>query len=138
MREALLWKLKIFYLILQENNGYSVFLEAFRFFFSPYSEISWILFDVCLFWPFLLGNQWTFQPGKPFSWALGHFLELIFFFFFFLFTAAPVAHGSSQASHQIRAIAAGLHHSHSNSGSELHLCTIPHLMATQDPQLQGV
>ena len=39
-------------------------------------------------------------------------------FFFFLSIAAPAAYGSSQARVQIRAAAAGLHHSHSNAGSE--------------------
>ena len=41
--------------------------------------------------------------------------------FFFLFTAAPVAYGSSEARGQIRVAAAGLCHTHSNSGSELPL-----------------
>ena len=39
-------------------------------------------------------------------------------FFLFLFLAAPVAYGSSQARGQIRAAAAGLHHSHSNTRSK--------------------
>ena len=43
------------------------------------------------------------------------------FFSFFLFRAAPSVYGSSQARGQIRAAAAGLHHSHSNAGSEPHL-----------------
>ena len=46
---------------------------------------------------------------------------------FCLFRAAPMAYGSSQARGQIRAVAAGLRHSHSNTGSE------PQLMATPDP-----
>ena len=41
------------------------------------------------------------------------FLSLSFFFCFF--RAAPTAYGGSQARGRIRAIAAGLHHSHSNS-----------------------
>ena len=53
--------------------------------------------------------------------------------FFFLFRAAPVAYGSSQARGRIRAIAAGLHHSHSNTRSEPHLQPTPQLMATPDP-----
>ena len=40
---------------------------------------------------------------------------------FFLFTAAPAAYGGSQARGWIGAAAAGLHHSHHNTGSELHL-----------------
>ena len=37
--------------------------------------------------------------------------------------ATPTAYGGSQPRGQIRAIAAGLHHSHSNTGSELRLLT---------------
>ena len=36
------------------------------------------------------------------------------FFFFFVFRAAPVAYGRSQAWGLIGAVAASLHHSHSN------------------------
>ena len=46
---------------------------------------------------------------------------LVFFFFFLLFRAQPVAYGGSRARDLIRATAAGLHHSHSNAGSEPHL-----------------
>ena len=42
-------------------------------------------------------------------------------FFFCLFRAVPLARGNSQARGQIGAVAAGLHHSHSNTGSEPHL-----------------
>ena len=44
--------------------------------------------------------------------------------FFFLFMATPVAYGCSQAGGRIRAVAAGLHHSHSNTGSldVSHIC----------------
>ena len=64
------------------------------------------------------------------------FVEPVFFvclFVFCLFREAPTAYGSSQARGPIGAVAAGLHHSHSNTGSELHLRPIPQLMATQDP-----
>ena len=40
------------------------------------------------------------------------------FTIFFLFRAGPAAYGGSQARGPIRAVAAGLHHSHSNMGSE--------------------
>ena len=46
------------------------------------------------------------------------FLLSFFFFFFGLFRAAPTASGGSQARGQIGAEAIGLHHSHSNAGSE--------------------
>ena len=42
-------------------------------------------------------------------------------FFLSFFRAAPSAYGGSQARGQIGAVAAGLHHSHSNAGSELHV-----------------
>ena len=53
--------------------------------------------------------------------------------FFFFFRVAPVSHGDSQARGQIGAATAGLHHSHSNSGSESHLQPTPPLVATSDP-----
>ena len=37
------------------------------------------------------------------------------------FRAIPLAYGGSQARGQVGAAAAGLHHSHSNAGSELRL-----------------
>ena len=57
-------------------------------------------------------------------------------FLFYLFRAAPSAHGGSQARGHIGATAAGLHHSHSNSGSTPRLQpTTPQLTARLDPQL---
>ena len=50
-----------------------------------------------------------------------------------LFRVVPVAHGGSQARDQIGTAVAGLWHSHSNTGSELHLRTAPQLTATPDP-----
>ena len=52
--------------------------------------------------------------------------------FFWLLRAAPAAYGGCQTRGQIRAVAAGLHHSHSNAGSEPHLWPTPQLM-TLDP-----
>ena len=62
-------------------------------------------------------------------------LFFLFFLFFGLFAiswAVPAAYGGSQARGRIGAIAAGLHQSHSNSGSELHLQPTPQLTATLD------
>ena len=60
-----------------------------------------------------------------------------FFFFSFLvfcpFRATSMSCGGSQARALIRAAAAGLHHSHSNEGSEPHLQPTPKLTATLDP-----
>ena len=60
--------------------------------------------------------------------------SFFFFFFFFCFLEpTPVAYGSRQARGQIRATAAGLHHSHSKAESKLCLQPTPLLMAMLDP-----
>ena len=56
-----------------------------------------------------------------------------FFFVFCLFRATPAAYGGSQAKGPIGAAASGLHHSHSNTGFELHLRPTPQLTAMPDP-----
>ena len=48
---------------------------------------------------------------------------ITFCFFIFLFRAIPVAHRSSQARGQIRAIASGLHHSNKDLS---HICRLYH------------
>ena len=47
--------------------------------------------------------------------------------------AAPAAYGGSQARGRIRAVAAGLHQSHSNTRSEPCLQPTPQLTATLHP-----
>ena len=54
-------------------------------------------------------------------------------FIFHLFRAEPVAYGGPQARDQIGAVAASLCQSHSNTGSELSLQSIPQRMVTPDP-----
>ena len=54
--------------------------------------------------------------------------SLFSFFFFSIFRATPTAYGSSQARIRIRAIAASLHHSHSNAESKPRLQPILQLM----------
>ena len=55
-------------------------------------------------------------------------------FFFFAFSrAAPLAYGGAQARGLIRAIAAKLRQSHSDTGSEPHLRPTPQLTAMLDP-----
>ena len=61
---------------------------------------------------------------------MGNITIIIYIYIYLLFRAAL---GSSQARGRIGATAAGLHHSHSNMGSELHLGPTPQLMATLDP-----
>ena len=79
--------------------------------------------------PILKGPEKLRDVGL-FGWQHG---AIRGFVFVFLFRAIPAAYGGSQAGGQIGAIAAGLHHSYSNAGSELHLRPTPHLMATPDP-----
>ena len=55
------------------------------------------------------------------------------FFFFRLFRAAPMDYRGSQARGPIGAAAAGLPHSHSNTGSEPRLRPAPQLTTTPDP-----
>ena len=67
-------------------------------------------------------------------------LNFFFFFFFLSFVvfvfafslAASAAYGGSQARGLIRAVATGLHQSHSNAGSEPPLRPTPQLTATLD------
>ena len=60
-------------------------------------------------------------------------IYFLFYLFVLLFRAVPAAYGGSKARGQIGAAGAGLHHSHSNAGSELHLQPTPRLLATPDP-----
>ena len=50
-----------------------------------------------------------------------------------LFRATPMAYGCSQARGRIRAVAFGLDHSQSNTGSKPHLPSTPQLRAILDP-----
>ena len=58
---------------------------------------------------------------------------MIIDFIFVLFRAASTAYGDSQARGRIRAVAARLHHSHSNIRSKPRLRPTPQLTATPDP-----
>ena len=63
-------------------------------------------------------------------WKLG----LFFWFFLFLsFGATAIAYRGAQARDPIGPVAAGLHQSHSNAGSELSLWPTLQLMAMPDP-----
>ena len=69
--------------------------------------------------------------------SLFSFKLYFFFVCFCLFAiswAAPTAYGVSHARGQIRAVAAGLHQSHSNAGSKPSLQPTPQLTAMPDPQ----
>ena len=77
-------------------------------------------------WGHMLGLQ---QESKGLWFSPASSLSL----FFCLFSATPVAYGSSQARDQIRAVAAGRHHSYSNARSKPYLQPIPQLTAMLDP-----
>ena len=64
---------------------------------------------------------------------LSCFVYLFFSFFFWSFWTATMAYGGSQARDRIGWTAAGLHHSHSNTRSKLHLWPPPKLTAMRDP-----
>ena len=80
-----------------------------------------------------LGSDWWFSKwGSQVTRLIkGNLTEVLshgpspgyvgLFCLFLLFRAAPMADGSSQARGRGGAIAAGLSHSHSNAGAELHL-----------------
>ena len=71
-----------------------------------------------------------------FLWSLRTNFTKIFMYlsiYFLLFRATAMAYGNFQASNRIGAAAAGLHHSHGNVGSELHLWPTLQLVAMLDP-----
>ena len=71
--------------------------------------------------------------GKPWRQKSLSFFSFLFFFLFLLFRATYVAYGSSQVRGQIGTAATGLHHSHSNTGSEPPPQSTQQLMAMPDP-----
>ena len=76
---------------------------------------------------------------QPLAWELLYLfiyfiLFYLFIYLFFAFSrAALVAYGGSQFRGRIGAVAAGLHHSHSNAGSHPCLQPTPQLIVTPDP-----
>ena len=73
------------------------------------------------------------ERGKSLqSFVLSVCLFVCLFCLFAISWAAPMAYGGSQARGRIGAVAAGLHQSHSNMGSEPYLRPTPQLMATPD------
>ena len=100
-------------------------------FFWPVKWVSNIA-AVCLtFWLFLIDNVHK-HSLKMLQYANEKYWSSVLemnFFFFRLFRAAPAAYGGSQARSWTGAVAAGLRHSHSNTGSNPHLQLTPQLMA---------
>ena len=82
-------------------------------------------------------SEWYWTQSQKRRMILGMFLKLMFLLslslFFFFPRAASMAYGGSQARGSIRAIAAGLRQSHSNTRSKPCLRPTPQLTATPDP-----
>ena len=103
----------------------------YRNFFSHYTGVIKASFLACRWWPSLCALTWPFFCCHV---SLVCILFIYLFIYLFVFSrATPTAYGGSQARGLIRAVATGLHHSHSNTGSELCLPPAPQLMATPDP-----
>ena len=85
----------------------------------------------------LLGEAVLGVLFKPLiDWRITHIMNgnlLYIFIYFCFFRTAPMAHGRSQSRGRIRAVAAGLSHNHSNTGSKLRLWPTPQLTAAPDP-----
>ena len=103
-----------------------VFRTSGRFFFSlvGLTHSMWNFSD--------LGLNLCLHSNLSCSKLDSFFFFSFFFSFFCIFRAAPAAYGASQARGWIRAVAAGLHHSHSNAGSKPHLRPIQQLTAKPD------
>ena len=111
-----------------------LFKETGDFHYSNFSSSS---FFICLLDMAMLWSDYFKESHVVFGrLAKTPSYRVVFFFWLFLllFRGAPAAYGISQARGQIRAAAAGIHHSHNNTGSELHLWPTPQLMAMPDPQ----
>jgi len=79
----------------------------------------------------LIYNKYKFGLHPVPGTELLKSLEPLFLSFFF--RAVPMAYGGSQARGPVGATAAGLRHSHSNTGSKPRLRPTPQLMAMLDP-----
>ena len=97
------------------------------------SEVSLQLINLQLRQLFLVTDPicWLFCV-QHMSVSIAYLQGFVLVFGFCLFRAAPTAYGSSQNWGQIGAAASGLHHSHSNTGSEPHLQPTPQLTALLD------
>ena len=83
---------------------------------------------LCIYLPMHSSPVYLLSVCPAMSLMCRNFFLLLFFFGG---GASPMAYGSSQGRGQIRAAAAGLHHS--NTGSELHVRPTPQLTVTLDP-----
>ena len=72
----------------------------------------------------IINNYYSYKVHHELIVIVSFELETVSFwfsvvFFFFSFMAPPTAYGHSQSRDRIKAVAASLHHSHSNTRSEL-------------------
>ena len=80
----------------------------------------------CALFHFFVTHSFIHSYSKWFYFMPGIQQIFIFYYlFYFPFRATPMAYGGSQARDLIRAVAASLHQSHSNSGSQPHLWPTP-------------
>ena len=82
-------------------------------------------YSCVIFFPFTYSGRYTVSHC--------YVLFILFIYLFAFSRATPMAHGGSQARGLIGAVAADLHQSHSNAGSEPCLQPIPQFMAMPDP-----
>ena len=68
-----------------------------------------------------LSSQKILLDSVVLDWEFFFFFFFCLLSFFFFFSVVPAAYGGFQARGLIGPVAAGLHQSHSNEGSELHL-----------------
>ena len=110
------------------------------FYQAPWGPGPTALSGCCLFSiPVAMSSSWRILRSEILKssnccqkgWNTLKSYDLLFFWSFSM--AAPAAYGGSQARGSIGTTAAGLHHSHSNTGSLLHLRPTPQLTATLDP-----
>ena len=103
-------------------------LGQYHHFNSSSNVWAWFIFSFIYIFS-LFQQESLFSIYRSFTslvkYIPGHFILFVVIvnriFFFGLFRAAPAAYGGSQARRLIGAVAADLHHSHSNVGSELRL-----------------
>ena len=81
----------------------------------------------------ILKSSALYTSAESTAWYVTYLKKLVFGVFFAISWATPAAYGGSQVRGLIGALAAGLHHSHSNATSKPSLQPTPQLTAMPDP-----